>query len=183
MLFFRFHSIKSELKRWGRTNFLNEIYHTSNFANLPLALLKNAISPAYDYRFYNGYDPIYVSPEQQKIFARVLARNTDRTCDTDLERNEIFNYYLNKLDYFCKENNIQLIILTSPEYRDYCNYDNNLFSELLSKRGIIYFDYTHYFGDDSALKYWKDLNHLSHEGAKIFTQKVKEDLSKKGIIK
>ena len=44
----------------------------------------------------------------------------------------------------------------------------------MKEKNINFYDYTNFFENNNNIKYWKDLTHLSKEGAEIFTKEIKE---------
>ena len=44
----------------------------------------------------------------------------------------------------------------------------------MKEKNINYFDYTNFFDGINNVKYWKDLTHLTNQGADIFTKEIKK---------
>ena len=91
-------------------------------------------------------------------------------CQTNFKINKIYDVYIDEIISFCKENNKKLIVFTSPRYYDNCKEDNLLFTKIMNKKNINYYDFTNFFNDNNDISYWKDLTHLSSLGAELFTK-------------
>lgn len=78
-------------------------------------------------------------------------------------------------------NNIELIVFSPPLYgpRDREPSKSKL-NKLMCEMGITYLDYRGQLRIDqgivSEIKFWKDLSHLNHEGAKVFTKRLNKDI-------
>ncbi len=169
----RYETIKMETDRMGQQNILQKFYWSLSYNGMILGILKNYFSPNYDYKNYWGYDPIYPSNPQRKIFEEILKTEKEITCQDTLTLDEIHQIYLEEIKLFCDKNNKQLIVFTSPEYNDNCKNDNLQFSALMKKMGFTYYDFSDFFKTNNSISYWKDKLHLSNKGAEIFTQEMK----------
>lgn len=109
----------------------------------------------------DGYSPLYKtmtnpSPEKEEIkFDNI------EWCDFSINS-------FNRMILLCKNQNINLVIATSPRY--YPNDDNKLIHSICNKYNVPYIDEynTEYFNNHSELFY--DRNHLNNDGATIYTQ-------------
>ena len=91
---------------------------------------------------------------------------------------EIITYLIKIID-FCKKNEIELTLFTSPitdcELHNFENYDiwGNQIRNLATENGINYYDFNlckiEYL-DLSDEHYWRDNNHLNTWGAEVYTQ-------------
>jgi len=165
--------IKNEIDKLKQNNEFQIYLWSISYNSKVLGILKNYLKPKYDYKKYNGFDPIYPTEIQREIFKKKLLQKKKKICNNDLILNQIYSKYLDEIKYFCNENNKDLIIFTSPIYNDECKNDNEKFKELMIKKNIKYYDYSDYFKNNNKLEYWKDETHLSSKGARIFTNEIK----------
>ncbi len=168
--------ITSQIDALNQNNSLQNFYWTLNYNGMLLGILKNYFKPNYNYQNYSGFDPIYVSENQQEIFKKILEQNEIESCDKVLKSNEIYNKLLDEIVVFCEENNKSLFAFTSPVLNNKCKEDNELLLQILNKKGITYIDYSDVFATDSSFEYWKDKTHLSNIGAEQFTEIIKRDI-------
>lgn len=174
--------IKEQMDALEMNNSLQSVFCGLSYNTIVLGIVKNYFKPNYDYRRYNGFDPIRVSQQQRKIFSRKLSTSAmKRSCGSDFRMNDIYRKALLNLRDFCKRQNKRLILFTSPMFRDRCRDDNKALESDLDKMGFEYYDFTDLFGEDSNLDYWKDRIHLSGKGAKIFSEKLRKRLNKDTI--
>jgi hypothetical protein len=169
----RNNSIKEDIDKLGQQNFLQNYYWSLSYNNSILAILKNFISPNYNYKTYFGYDPIYPTKNQRAIFKHKLENVKNNNCENSFELNEIYDKHINELILFCKNNNKTLIVFTAPVFNDYCKDDNIYLSEIMKNKGLQYYDLTDFFKTNNSLNYWKDEGHLSNLGAELFTDSIK----------
>ena len=64
--------IKQDIDRLKQNNVLQNYYWSLSYNGMIPGILKNFLKPNYDYKTYNGYDPLYVSENQKEIFKRIL---------------------------------------------------------------------------------------------------------------
>jgi hypothetical protein len=169
--------VKKEMDRIEQNNIFQNIFYCLSYNGSFMAVLKNYFLPKYDYKIYNGFDPIHVTNNQREIFKNSLKKNNSAKCEKIFKINTLYKDYLIRIKEFCRINNKELILFTSPKYQDDCKYDNNTFAQLMKNKGITYFDMTDYFMNNNKTEFWKDKIHLSDKGAVIFTKKIKEQLS------
>lgn len=172
----RVEGITKALDSLKKTNILQNFYYSLNYNGLVLGILKNFFKPKYDYKQYSGYDPLYVTEEQKLRFLKSLEKEETTSCQDSLEINRFYNYFLDDLGSFCRKNNKTLIVFSAPVLNDACSNDNIYFSEILRQKGILYYDFTSFFKEDTSLDNWKDKTHLSNIGAEKFTKNLKKIL-------
>ena len=165
-LFYRNKTVNNEIRKLKQNDLISNFYYSTLYNGKVLSVFKNYLYPKYNFKKYSGYDPIYQSSSQNLIFKK--------HCDQNLKPNIIYDNYLNQIISFCKNNKKKLIVFTSPKYYDYCDDDNILFKNIMKEKNINYFDYTNFFDSINNVKYWKDLTHLSNQGADIFTKEIKK---------
>ncbi|GAL64916.1 hypothetical protein [Algibacter lectus] len=167
--------IKKEINQLNKSNILQNFYWSLSYNSAILGVLKNYLKPKYNYKIYFGYDPIYTTQNQKKIFSHILKKTKkDVNCINKFKLNKIYANYLTDLTKFCNENNKTLILFTAPKYEDECKSDNEELSKILKNAGINYYDFTDFFNNTDTLENWKDKEHLSAQGAEIFTKRIKE---------
>jgi hypothetical protein len=165
--------IKHEMDKLKQNNLLQNLYWSISYNRSVIGILKNYFIPNYDFTTYFGYDPIYVSENQKKIFSKILQRDKKISdCQDSFILNKIYNDYIDELIEFCNENNKILIFFTSPKFDDKCENDNFELIKLFDKKNLNYHDFTNLFKENNNLDYWKDQTHLSNKGAELFTKKV-----------
>ena len=169
--------VKEEIDKLNINNPFHYFFWSILYNNKTISIVRSYLKPAYDYRTYNGYDPIDIDENQKKIFRRILSQKKVVKCQDSLQINKLFYNYLVELKEFSKNKNKKLIFFTSPVYHDYCKEDNLELSKLAQHIKIDYSDFTDLFLKDNSESYWKDEIHLSRIGAEIFTKKFKEQLS------
>jgi hypothetical protein len=170
----RINIIKEEIDKLEKNNLFQNYYWCLGYNSYVLGILKNYFKPKYDYRAYFGYDPIFVDRNQRKIFDNILSTdNNEVDCQNTFTLNNIYELYIEDLKVFCKENNKTLVIFTSPEFNDKCKEDNIRFTQVMKIKGIPYYDLTDFFKYNNNQEFWKDKNHLSNKGARMFTNEVK----------
>tara|TARA_Y100001958_G_scaffold150273_1_gene133829 strand:- start:545 stop:1480 length:936 start_codon:yes stop_codon:yes gene_type:complete len=178
-LFYENENIKKEIKNLNKDDFITYFYYSSIFNGKFFPILKNYFLPKYNFENYFGYDPIYVSDNQENFLKLILEEeNLYKNCQENNKINKIYLDYIDFIKSFSRKYNKKLIIFTSPRYSDNCNNDNMHFKRLMDKKKIIYYDFTSMFYSDNDIKYWKDLNHLSNIGADLFTEKLREIIKK-----
>ena len=164
--------VKKEIDELNLNNTLQSFYWCLDYNGVVLPVLKNYFFPKYNYKTYNGYDPIVLTSEQKNNLEKVLNIPSTDDC-TSLKINPFFKNGILDVKKFAKENNKKLIIFTSPAYTDPCKKDNILLKNFLKENSVIYYDYTDFFKTDNSFDYWKDKIHLSKKGAEIFTSEIK----------
>lgn len=165
-------AIRKEIDRLDQNNPLQKFYWSIGFNGYVFGILKNFIKPSYNYKKFNGYDPIYVSDVQKKIFQNILKKERPANCPQDLVLNETYNTELDELKEFAEKNNKKLVFFTSPELKDVCKDDNKKLAEIMKAKNLRYYDLTDYFRENTSMDYWKDGIHLSNVGAGIFMDTI-----------
>lgn len=92
-------------------------------------------------------------------------------------------FYLSSLIEFCKEKELDVILIRSPLHKYYSGYLNEIkYKEILNKKysNIDYIDFSNFPLTNSE---FGDLEHLNHKGAKVFSiwfdKLLKDDLLEK----
>ncbi|MBS1774505.1 MAG: hypothetical protein JST82_16730 [Bacteroidetes bacterium] len=127
----------------------------------------------------------------QKGFANNFKAPMDTTARSKPYDSDIKTEYLDALDELikiCKQNEIQLVFVYTPEYKHYYTIHNIKLSEILAeysnranKYDIPFLKYdTIAICNDS--RYFRDGNHLNATGATLFSQIFAHDILQKGII-
>lgn len=172
--------ISSEIDKLNLQNPLQDFYWSLDYNGNVLPILKNYFFPKYNHSSYNGYDPIFVDPNQKKTLLKILSlSNNDNEC-TEQSLNTIFTTAILDIIDFAHKNNKELLIYTSPEYSDFCKKDNDLLNVFLLKNKVQYYDFSDFFKEDNNLDYWKDRVHLTDKGAQIFSTYFSDIINKKG---
>ncbi|HMT00080.1 MAG TPA: hypothetical protein PKA12_15105 [Saprospiraceae bacterium] len=161
-------TIRTEINRMGQDNRFQLFFWSLSYNGMVMGILKNYLRPGYDHHTYLGYDPIYPTDQQQKIFQTILNRKKEVPCGSPTI-NPIYQKTLEELAIYCKNHRKKLIVFSSPEYADRCKDDDVLLDNLMQNLGIKYYNMTDFFKRNNDLKNWKDETHLSHKGASQFT--------------
>lgn len=169
--------IKNEINKLNADNPFQHIFWSIAYNNKIIGIVQNFLKPKYNYESYNGFDPIDVDANQEKIFSKILSQEKTLKCQDSLSINNIYYNYLLDLIDFAKNNNKELIFFTAPIYNDICKEDNNELSTLAKNNHFKYFDFTDVFQTDNSMSYWKDETHLSRIGAEKFSYVLKEKIS------
>ncbi|WP_299799163.1 hypothetical protein [uncultured Maribacter sp.] len=169
--------IKEEYNALGKNKIMNQIFWSLNFNGTVMGLFKNYFFPNYDINTYSGYDPLYITDEQKRIFKTVLENKINEPCLNEPKLNSIYERYLDEISLFCKENNKKLILFTAPIYQDDCKNDDDILGKILKQKNIEYWNMTSFFNENNSLNYWRDNSHLSNTGAEIFTDSLKLKLN------
>jgi hypothetical protein len=166
--------VAEEMDEAKRSNPLQKIYWTIDYNYTVFGLLKNYYKPQYNYENYNGYNPIVVKESQKAIRNMVLESAGKQECTHNVKANKVYLKYLLDIKHFCEENNKHLVLLTSPMFNDNCSADNQLMENILSYLELDYYNFTNFFTTNNSVEYWKDETHLSHVGANLFSEHLKQ---------
>lgn len=155
--------------------YLSKISNCYVYNGKALSVLKNYFFPKYDYQSYFGYDPLYPSIEQKKIFNELFQKRNEssyslKTANTDLV-NPVLDHLITIIQEKCKTNNSRLIFFTSPTLNKTNPSVRVKVKEYFLSKNIDYFDYSDFI-DDSNLENWKDFSHLSSQGANLLSKEL-----------
>ncbi|TYA71877.1 hypothetical protein [Seonamhaeicola marinus] len=144
-----------------------------------LGIIKNYFKPGYDVTKYYGYDPIHPTDEQRQIFEKILSKTNKEALTLDLkseEVNPLMDKFIRNIKKKCYNNKSRLLFFTSPTCKILSNDLKVKAEKYFKLNDINYKDYSTYI-DTGNLEYWKDLTHMSHKGASMFSKKLLEDIS------
>ena len=164
--------IKEELVRRNNFNPLANFYWCIGYNSKFLGIIINNIKPRYDYKKYNGYDPLQLSESQKSIRNKKFAQIEEIDCsnyEKQIKSNDIALSYLKLIADYCTNENKTLFMVTTPVRSDKCKDDNRKLEELMASLSINYWDFTDHFKDDPDIDLWKDNTHLSGLGANKFS--------------
>jgi hypothetical protein len=177
-LFIMYHKnkiIKSEIDQLGQSNPLQRFYWCIDFNNKALGLLRNYLKPKYNYKKYNGFDPLILNETQKEIRENILnIENEVENKNSDI--NNLSLGYLIGIRDFCASNSKQLIMLTTPRYKNTSYAVHKRLAEVMNELNITYRDYSTFFNNNNSVENWKDRGHLSKTGASLFSKRLSEDL-------
>lgn len=160
--------IKDKIDEIGMGNYFSSLIWCLDYNGKLLSVLKNRLSPKYNYKKYYGFDPMENTSEQKVIFKKRLQK-FEKQNKIDCEKyqtGELNKKLLEDIISFCKRNNKHLIIFASPRYFDKCEEDNKIVNEVMKELNVEYYDLTNAFKNVRDLDLWKDETHLSNKGAK-----------------
>jgi hypothetical protein len=162
--------IRKELNQMHRNNYFSSIMWSLDYNGLVLSLVSNFLHPKYNYKKYDGYDPIKNNKAQKAIFLKRLKKKEEENdCPQTYKTSTLQNKCLDDIASFCQKNGKVLIVFTSPVYKDKCKKDNEALKKLLVNKGMKYYDFTDFYAKNNNLDYWKDEEHLSKIGAEEFS--------------
>ncbi|MCB0382630.1 MAG: hypothetical protein KDD05_04830, partial [Psychroserpens sp.] len=141
-----------------------------------IGILKNFLSPKYDYKSYYGFDGLVVSESQTEQFKKSLLIKSTYDCDKEKGIHPLAWKYINDIAKFCNKTNKTLILLTTPTYEPECKIQYEILDKKLDSIGVNYKDYSGFFVQNNDITFWKDKTHLSSKGAAVFTEFLKQDL-------
>ena len=164
--------IKEELERRNKINPLIKYYWCIGYNSKILGVIINYLRPKYNYKKYNGFDPIIVSETQKAIRDKLFTKNIRLDCEEEkqIKPNEIAISYLKLIADYSKLNNKNLFVITTPVRNDKCKSDNKKLKEIMNSLSLNYHDFTDYFNQNQDPNLWKDNTHLSNLGADEFSE-------------
>jgi len=174
--FNRNENITKALDNSGQISVLQNFYYCMNYNGNAIGILKNFFKPNHDYKSYNGYDPLIVSPSKASARDAVLARENKIDCSRDIAINAIALDYLKSIKSFADQSNKTFIFVTSPTYNDPCSEDNAKLKLTMRDLGLMYKDYSNLFNSSKDNTLWNDKTHLSKKGAEAFSRYLLNDL-------
>lgn len=159
------------LNKSGQLSQLQRIYYSMNYNGNAIGIIKNYFKPSYDFKTYNGYDPLTVSASQEEMRDLVLSKTMiDDNCIDELSINSIALDYLRSIKSFAENApNKTFMFVTSPAYNDTCDIDNEKLAAIMQDLGLPYWDYTNLYKNTKDNSYWKDATHMSKKGAEAFS--------------
>ncbi|QDO92622.1 hypothetical protein FNB79_01030 [Formosa sediminum] len=170
--------IRREIDKLGKNNSLQKFFWSLSYNGKVLGILKNYFEPNDYYATLLGYEPIVVTEMQREIFKNIIKRgnvvDVDAFCGTNYKMNTAYSEALTDIKLFCDTNNKKLILFTSPKYEYPCIELTKQLKNQLENMGFEYYNLTDFFNENNNLDYWKDKTHLSHIGAEILSEHVKD---------
>lgn len=161
--------ISSYLDKSNTLSSLQKFYYSMNYNGNALGILKNYFSPSYNFKTYNGYDPLTVAKSQEQMRDIVLSKDSEEDCSNPPNINPTALEYLKEIKKFSDESSKTFLFVTTPTYNDQCKEDNKIFSKIMADLNLNYFDYSDLFVSENDNSLWKDKTHLSANGAEAFT--------------
>lgn len=169
-------NISRALLKSGKLSALNKIFFSINYNGSIVGILKNFIKPNYNYKFYNGYDPLSISKENESSRDKILAKKVTKECKENFEVNSVAINYLKEIVDYSKQTDKKFIFITSPLYNDDCSSDNKVFQKIMDDFNLVYYDFSNLFKNSNDNSLWKDRTHLSKKGAEKFSSYLVEFL-------
>ncbi len=171
----KYHRIPTITKVLNESNTISpfqRFYWSIDYNQKVVSILKNFLTPKYDYLMYNGYDPILLSETQKEIRSKIFQNGHLEECESLFQINDTALKYLREMQNFCLKNNKNLLVVTTPIYGNNCPLDNSELKKVMEKLSIKYWDFTNHFEQNQSIEYWKDKTHLSKIGAELFTKEL-----------
>ncbi len=169
----KYHKIKEiaqEIDKTEQYNFLQKIYWTIDYNHKAIGIVRNYLKPQYDYKLYDGYDPISLNEKQKKIRDITLAAIDDLDCFDEYNSNKLSANYIEDVHEFCRTNNKKLVVITSPKHQYPCPSTSKRLTKFMEDRGIKHYNYINLFDKETNNDYWKDKTHLTSIGVEKFMQ-------------
>ena len=173
--------IKNEIKKINSYN-LNDFYWSLDYNSLILGILRNYITPRYNYHNFFGYSgglDIRAEAELKKI----IDNSPKKECNENFYMNDYYKIYLDDIKKISEKQNKTIVIFSSPIFIDYCKKDNLIFEKVMKGMNFQYYDFTDIFKDNENISYWMDRTHLSKIGAKKFTEIIYKEIDQFKILK
>ncbi|TBN06538.1 hypothetical protein EYD45_01245 [Hyunsoonleella flava] len=158
--------------------YLSKIFKCYVYNGKVLSLIKNFLTPKYNYEGYIGYDPIIPSRGQKQIFKNLIDKTDFSAFKYDgISKlpNPLIDKFINEIKEKCDKNNSKLVFFTSPSL---IKNEKNLLlktKEYFKYNEIQYFDFSSFI-DISDINNWKDFTHLSGKGADLFSKELSSRL-------
>lgn len=177
--------ITQSLDKYGHISILQIFFYSMSYNKISLGIIKNYFKPNYNYKTYNGYDPLTLNLSQEPIRDILLLRaknSSDKECSDSLIINTVGLDFLKTIKSFSEKSpNKKFLFISSPTYNDVCDNDNEELSKIMKKLGLTYWDFSKLYIDRPDNSYWKDPTHLSKIGAEDFTFYLLQKLEKSNI--
>ncbi|WP_299122838.1 hypothetical protein [uncultured Winogradskyella sp.] len=169
-------NITTALEKSGQLSVLQQFYYSMNYNGNAIGIIKNYFKPSYNYKTYNGYDPISVSADQESMRDIVLSNfASDKECLDNHEVNTMALDYLKSIKTFVEKSpNKTFLFVTSPIYNDTCDLDNIKLAKIMQDLGLEYRDYSNLYKESKDNSLWKDATHMSKKGAEAFSKLLAE---------
>ncbi len=168
-------NITKALNISGQISKLQHIYYSMNYNGTAIGIIKNYFKPSYNYKTYNGYDPLSVSESQESMRNIILSKDNPKKCLDNYEVNPLALQYLESIKSFIEKSpNKTYLFTTSPIYNDTCKIDNTKFGAIMQEFGLTYWDFSDIYKDNKDNSYWKDATHMSKKGAEAFSKHLLE---------
>lgn len=163
--------ISDALEESKHISILQKFYYCMNYNGNAIGIIKNYFRPKYDYKTYNGYDPLNVSVSQKSKRDIILAAKENTNCvENNATANPIALDYLKQIKQFAEKSNKNFIFITSPMHNDACKNDNIILNKIMKDNNLIYWDFTNLYKSKKDNSFWKDKTHMSQKGAEAFSK-------------
>lgn len=171
-------NITKALNKSEQISPIQNFYYSMNYNGNAISIIKNYFKPSYDYKTYNGYDPLTVNESQKSMRDTLLSKQNTISCLDNYQVNRVALGYLQSIkSYIENSKNKTFVFITSPSFDDPCDDDNKALKGIMEQLNLSYRDYTNFFkekGNSNA--YWKDKTHLSGKGAEVFSEFLQKEL-------
>jgi hypothetical protein len=174
--------IKNKINQISRFEFIKYFFSSYHHNGKLFSYLKNALrsnkKSAYPNQGFKG-GKSKDSKKLQKI-AKNLAKKIPENGPFELSQKAIT--YLNDIIKVCSEENVNIIFFTCPTFQNLKSADKKIQAEMETiLKDYIYLNYkSEKLNLELAHnpKFWKDISHLNNMGAKVFSEKILEDIRK-----
>ncbi|WP_179006876.1 hypothetical protein [Winogradskyella forsetii] len=162
-------------------NVLLEHNSTDLFASYSIATRKHL------YRILNGnYDLIddigsFAASKQSKVEELIAKNNFNPTLSKSHTLSETNLNYLRKMIEFCRENNLRVFLIRSPQHPLYADLSNEALYQNVKNTRFEDVDLLDFDAMQFPNKYYLDLHHLNYKGANQFTT-LFNDLLKSNLL-
>jgi hypothetical protein len=171
----RDNNITVALNKSGQLSTLQHFFFSMNYNGTAIGIIKNYFKPNYDYRTYNGYDPLIVNESQEATRNIVLSKANTNKCLDSSKVNPLALEYLKSIKTFTEESsNKTFLFITTPMHNDICGDDNAKLAIIMQDIGLTYWDFTNIYKKVNDNSYWKDRTHMSKKGAETFSKHLLE---------
>ncbi|WP_179353745.1 hypothetical protein [Winogradskyella vidalii] len=180
----RDNKITKALHKSKQLSVFQRFYYSINYNGSAIGIIKNYFKPSYNYKAYNGYDPIPVNESNKETRDLTLSKSIhiNTECTDNHTINPIALDYLKTIKNFVEKSpDKTFLFVTSPMYNDNCNTDNIKLSNLMQELGLNYWDFTNLYKNTNNNSYWKDATHMSKKGVEAFSKHLLEKFKTSNI--
>jgi len=164
-------SLRMGVNNWRKTNVFQNFYYCLDFNNILPSLIKNTMTSAKP-KDYFGFDPLVPTAAQKNKLKKQLAKHIDDACPETVQLNSMYKSMLDSIIIYCRKNQKELYLFTSPSFRDNCKLDNMELKKYLLEKKVNYSDYSDYFAKEPQEGLWKDKTHLARDAALRFSREI-----------
>ncbi len=146
------------------------------------SLISNFIETQ-NFKDHNGFKGLEMNPEDSSRIQKQIDIRKSLKFNPEVSEFKISDTgkkYLNHVAEMFQNSDSNLIFFSSPRYLENTTGEElsrNFLKQFLEEQNIPYLDYTNYkIPELKRKKYWRDVEHMNIDGAKVFTPILRNDL-------